>query len=61
MYMFLQNYVSDRSDRRGDLDARRRFHVAVPLASKVGPISRILNHTCPEPSNVSAVPGALAI
>ena len=37
---------------------RSRFHVP---PGKIGPISRILNHTLPEPSNAAAVVGAWAI
>ncbi len=42
-------------------DLRARFHDAVPEESKVGPISLILYHTVPEPSNAAAVLGALAM
>lgn len=40
---------------------RASGHVAVPLASNVGPRSRILNQTCPEPSNAAAELGAFAM
>lgn len=38
--------------------SRCRFHVP---PGKVGPMSRILNQTSPEPSNAAAVVGALAM
>jgi hypothetical protein len=40
----------------GDL----RFKSQVPPGN-FGPISRILNQTCPEPSKSAALPGALAM
>ena len=61
MCMFLlKNIRGALTVDRGFL-LRSKFQVASPLESKVGPMSRILNQTWPEPSNVSAVPGALAI
>jgi len=44
----------------GGRDKRRRFQTAVP-EEKSGPISRILNHTWPEPSKFTAAPGAFAM